>query len=248
MTPADPWFVEAFRAEYVQLYTHRDLAAARREAEYLEAQGIGGRVLDLCCGFGRHTLALRERGIDAFGVDLSHELLARAFRMEDASLLRGRLLRGDARRIPLRDASVDAVVLLFSSFGYFGDEGDRAVLAEVARVSRPRGRVVLDLMNPASVRENLVRFSRKSVNGALLEEHRSLEARARRVVKDVRFVAADGRERRWREDVRMYEPAEIAELLREHGLGILATHGAFDGSPFSPASERQIVHAVRLLP
>lgn len=246
MSSADAWFVEAFRADYVELYAHRDIAAARREADYLVNRGVRGRVLDLCCGFGRHTLALRERGVDAFGIDLSHELLSRAFGMEGASLVRGRLLRGDARRIPLLPASVDAVVLLFSSFGYFGDDGDRAVLGEIARVSKPGAEVVLDLMNPARVRDTLVRFSSKSVNGALIEERRSLEESSRRVVKHVRFVAADGRERTWREDVRMYEPAEIAELLREHGLEPRASHGSFDGSPFQPSSERQIVHAVRL--
>lgn len=245
MTPSDPWFLAAFRAEYLQVYAHRDLASARHETAYLLAQGVTGRVLDLCCGFGRHTLALRERGVDAFGIDLSQDLLVHARTLPRANLLRGRMLRGDARHVPIADQVVDAVLLLFSSFGYFDDGGDGEVLAEIKRITRPGARVVLDLMNPARIRSDLVAHSRKLVNGALLEERRSLEDGGRRVVKEVRLVLAGGEERRWREKVRMYDEAEIGELLRGHGFTVLESHGGFDASPFSIGSERQIVRAVR---
>jgi SAM-dependent methyltransferase len=245
MSPADPWFVEAFRAEYIDVYAHRDLATARREVRYLIEQGLRGRVLDLCCGFGRHTLALAERGIDALGIDLSQDLLERAQRGEEHALLRGRLIRGDARRVPLADECVDAVIVLFSSFGYFGDEGDRDVLAEIRRIVRPGARVVLDLMNPAQIRASLVPSSRRRVNGSVLDERRSLEDGGRRVVKQVRLVRADGSERSWRESVRMYEPAEIADLLRARDFELEQTHGGFDASPFTATSDRQIVRALR---
>ena len=71
---AEPWFVEAFRSAYLEVYPHRDLEAARREARHLVDLGVRGRVLDLCCGFGRHCSALRELGLEAFGLDLSREL------------------------------------------------------------------------------------------------------------------------------------------------------------------------------
>jgi SAM-dependent methyltransferase len=245
MTARDPWFVEAFRAEYLRVYPHRDLPSARREAEYLVAQGVRGRVLDLGCGFGRHTLALRERGVDAFGIDLSHDLLVHAQSLPGADTLRGRLVRADARRIPLEPASLDAVVVLFSSFGYFDEGGDRAVLSEIWRVSKPGARLVLDLMNPARVRSDLVPRSTKRSSGASLEERRSFEDGGRRVVKDVRFVPDSGEERRWRESVRMYEAAEIGDLLRAQGFALLGSHGGFDSSPFTAASERQIVRALR---
>jgi len=133
LAAADPWYVEAFREGYLQLYPHRDLGAARREAAFLVARGLRGRVLDLCCGFGRHTLALREQGFDAIGLDLSPELLAHAAQGPGWELLRGRLLRGDARVLPFAERSFGSLVNLFSSFGYFGEEGDRQVLREIAR-------------------------------------------------------------------------------------------------------------------
>lgn len=245
MGEREPWFVEAFRSDYVLVYAHRDLHSARREAKYLVAQGVKGRVLDLCCGFGRHIVALRERGVDAFGIDLSRELLDQARILPEAEALVGRLLRADARRFPVRDASLDGVVSLFSSFGYFGDEGDRAVLAEIARVLRKGGLAVLDLMNPPQVRAKLVLESRRNVGGFDVAESRALADGEKRVTKTVRISRPPAKERVWREEVRMYEPEEIAALLDRAGLEPARAHGDFDASPLSPASPRQIVIARR---
>ena len=241
----DPWYVAAFRSDYVEVYRHRDLDSARREARYLAERGIRGRVLDLACGFGRHTLALRELGVDAFGIDLSADLLRRARELPGAEELEGRLVRADARAIPVATESLDAVVCLFSSFGYFGERGDAAVLAEVARILRGPGRVVLDLMNPERVRAALVPSSRSERDGFVLEEHRSLADGGRTVEKQVLLRRPDGTTRSWRESVRMYSSAEITALLDARGFRVERIDGDFDGAPPTAASLRAIVHARR---
>ncbi len=245
MAAADPWYVEAFREGYLRLYPHRDLSAARREAGFLLARGLRGRVLDLCCGFGRHTLALREQGIDALGIDLSPELLAHAAQSPGWELLRGRILRGDARALPFANARFGSVVNLFSSFGYFGEAGDRRVLLEIARVLAPGGFLALDLMNPSFVRARLVPFSRTERAGALLVETRSLAGGGRLVLKDVELQNESGRVR-WREEVRLYEPAELLRWLDAAGLRQTAAFGDFDGSPLGEGSARQLVLAERV--
>ena len=232
---AEPWFVEAFRAEYLDVYPHRDLSSAREEVGYLVERGVSGKVLDLCCGSGRHCLALRERGVDAFGIDLSLDLLRRA------EGLAGRIACGDARSIPCAAGGLDAVVSLFSSFGYFGAEGDRRVLQEVARVLKPRGFLVIDLLNPARVRASLVPSSEVFRGGLRIEEKRSLADAGRRVVKEVRVQAADGSARSWREDVRLYEVADLLAILPGIELDFLHAHGDLDGSPSAPDSPRQIL-------
>lgn len=241
-----PWFEEAFGHGYLEVYPHRDLAAARAEVAGLVRQGLAGRTLDLGCGFGRHTLALREEGLDAFGLDLSAELLAHAASLDADGLLRGRLARGDVRRLPFRSATFDGVLMLFSSFGYFDDAGNAAVAAQVARLVRAGGVAVLDVMNPARIRATLVPESLTERGRYELHERRRLTEDGRRVVKDVtlRRRDADG-ERRWREDVRLYEPDELATLLAGAGLRVERTLGDFDGAPFTAESPRQIGWARR---
>lgn len=237
---ARPWYDAAFEADYLALYPHRDLAAARHEVGGLVERGLKGVVLDLGCGFGRHLLALRERSLEGFGLDRSAELLAHARELADGAL-RGRLVRGDFRVLPFQERAFDAVVMLFSSFGYFDDEENRHVLGECARVLRPGGILVLDLMNPARVRATLVPESRTERNQLVLVERRSLARDEPRVRKEVTLTRADGTRREWREDVRLYEPNEVAALLASAGLEYLRHEGDFDGSAFGPEAPRQLV-------
>jgi SAM-dependent methyltransferase len=240
---AEPWFVEAFRSAYLEVYPHRDLEEARREARHLVELGVRGRVLDLCCGFGRHCAALRELGLEAFGLDLSRELLGRA-RVRTGGL-EGRLLCGDARAIPLSDGCLDSVVSLFSSFGYFGEAGDRSLLHEVWRVLRPGGILVLDLMNPPHVRSTLVPRSMTERGGIAIEERRALVDENRSVQKEVLLRTREGTTTSWREDVRMYEASELVPWFAEADLDLHASHGDFAGSELSAASPRQVLIARR---
>ncbi len=242
----EPWYVSAFRSDYRAVYPHRDVESARAEVAALARVGLSGLVLDLCCGFGRHTLALAEAGTRVVGLDLSADLLGQAEQLAGGERLRGRLLRGDAQRLPFAAASFDGLVNLFSSFGYFGAEGDLSVLDEIARVVRPGGRVVMDLMNPERIRAGLVPESRTERDGLVLEERRELLEGGQRVTKEVRLTLVDGTVKTWREDVRMYERGELEPLLAARGLRIEDVSGAFAPTPFGPEAERQVLSLLRM--
>ncbi len=249
MDHSEPWYVTAFQDEYRAVYRHRDLDSARREVAWLldgPLAGARGAVLDLCCGFGRHSLALAERGRRVFGMDLSFDLLRAAGELPGGrAQLGGRLVRADMRRLPYRTASFGAVVNLFTSFGYLGEGGDGAVLDEVARVLAPGGVFVLDTLHPAAVRASLVPESREERDGIVLAARRALADGGRRVTKEVHLTLADGAVRRWREDVRMYEPEELDALLAARGLAVSARYGDLAGGPFEGRSMRQVVRVQR---
>ncbi|MCY2958757.1 MAG: class I SAM-dependent methyltransferase [Planctomycetota bacterium] len=240
---AAPWWSEAFASGYVDLYPHRDLDSARAEARFLVSVGLRGRVLDLCCGWGRHLIALEELGLEVAGLDYSADLLARLVTHPEGTHVAGHTVRGDARRAPFRDATFDGVVSLFSSFGYFGDAGDAQLLAGIARVLAPGGAAFLDVMNPEFVRAGLVPESRREADGAVLVERRSLPGRS--VRKEVELWRGAKRLRAWYEEVRLYEPAELEDRVASAGLAVEARWGDFDGSSFGPASPRQLLRLRR---
>jgi SAM-dependent methyltransferase len=119
-----------------------DPSIVEGEVAFLKRQ-LGGsqRVVDLCCGPGRHARPLSDAGFDIIGLDFDAVAIRNAAdRAPNASMV-----RGDMRFIPLADAAVDAVICMWQSFGHFDPEMNRQVLAEMARVLAPNGGVILDL-------------------------------------------------------------------------------------------------------
>ncbi|MBI3185573.1 MAG: class I SAM-dependent methyltransferase [Myxococcales bacterium] len=115
----------------------RILRALQRAAIDRARVTRGQRVLDLGCGPADGTALLAQEGAVAFGLDYSEGMLERARR---EPLVRGLLVRGDAGKLPFRAGSFEKVVCT-NSFHHYPDH--RAALAEIRRVLKPGGLLVL---------------------------------------------------------------------------------------------------------
>jgi SAM-dependent methyltransferase len=102
----------------------------------------GMHILDVGCGTGRLTARLEATGATVVGLDLDSSMLEIA-----SSRTRGRLILGDAHMIPVGDATFDRVTAV-TLCEFTRDPG--AVFAELARVARPGGRIVVGALNPRS--------------------------------------------------------------------------------------------------
>jgi SAM-dependent methyltransferase len=166
-------------------------------------------------------------------VDLSASLLRVARGVTDAPLI-----RADLRQLPVRPASMDLTVNLFTSFGYFElDAEHAAAAAEMVATVRPGGWFVIDLLNPAAVRSRLVSREKVGEGGTSALVSRTLSPDGRYVGKAIEW--ADGR--RFVERVRLFEPVEIAEMLEHAGLTITHRFGDYDGHTLAPDSSRTIL-------
>jgi SAM-dependent methyltransferase len=236
------WYKEWFGVEYLELYAHRDEGEAERNVDFVAAvmgPAQPRAVLDLACGAGRHTAALRRRGYRTLGVDLSLLLLAEA-----ASLPR---VAGDMRRLPFRDHSFDWVLNFFTSFGYFESEQENfRVLAEIARVLSPGGRCLLDLMNLDATLALLKEYEQREDGARRVEIRRWWDPQQRRINKRIRLGALDptkpgGEARSFLESVRAYTLDEVTMGMRWAGLEVTATYGSFAGEAYGRDSERLII-------
>ncbi len=122
---------------------------ARKFDDILRRQDA--RVLDLCCGTGDMTFALRRRAASAtaqiLGADFSHAMLQRAAAKGRATTLRW--IEADALRLPFPDGHFNLVT---SAFGFRNLADYDAGLREIARVLAPGGECgILDFGEPGGM-------------------------------------------------------------------------------------------------
>lgn len=241
-----PWFVEAFESDYLDVYRHRGDGAAVAEAEWaLGALEINerSRIVDVGCGTGRHAAAISAHGHRVLGLDLSRDLLQRA----RARCCDALFVRADMRRIPVRRATVDAVVSFFTSFGYFDDDAEnRSVLREMARIMKPGARLLIDFLNARYVQDNLVAESVRRIDDIEIHERRWTTPDDRRVEKEVTIFRPGSSTRRWRESVRLFSPVELEEMLCNAGVEVEHRFGSLDGVALTPDAERCVLVGRRL--
>jgi SAM-dependent methyltransferase len=106
------------------------------------------RVLDVCCGTGRHAAHLSERGYEVTGIDRDEEALRRA----RVGAPRARFVRLDQRDLQTLARSFDAAVVLWQSFGHFDATTNDRVLSDIAARLRTAGRLLVDLFHPEALR------------------------------------------------------------------------------------------------
>ena len=232
------WWADYFDAQY--LLEYEPLFSPERDrqevARILDVLGLpsGARILDVPCGQGRHAHLLAEAGFDVDGLDYSTDLLAKAKARGTGPKLR--YTRGDMRRLPTRwTERFDAVLNLFTSFGFFTEPADdRRVIVEFARMLKPGGVLLWYGGNRDGV---MARFLERdwwqTQDGTLIAQERSFDALSG--VLHVNTVWS-GKKRQGSRDhrIRLYTATRLAELCADAGLIVEA---AYDGS------ERPAAHA-----
>jgi len=176
----------------------------------------GARILDVPCGFGRHAVELARRGFRVTGVDISPELVAQARQAAAAKGVAVEFRRGDMQRLAFR-RRFDAVLNLFTSFGYFGDAGDLKLLERFHQALRPGGWLALHLVNRDWVLRNFEAAGRQRMGGYLVVEKRTFDFDTS--VLTCAWTARRGR-RCWRGTtrLRLYSCHELVRMLEQAGF------------------------------
>jgi SAM-dependent methyltransferase len=231
------WYREWFGQDYLDLYSHRDQSEADDHVDFV-FEHLGdvkpNSVLDLACGAGRHTAALRRRGLRALGVDLSIALLARRPELPR--------VRGDMRCLPFADRSFDWVLNFFTSFGYFETERENfEVLEEIVRLLTPGGRFLIDFLNRERVIGSLEPSETVEEDGRRVEIQRWFDPASSRINKRITLRTDGTPPRTYLESVRAYTREEVTIGLSWAGLEVSDLYGNFHGDPYDSDSERLIL-------
>ncbi len=246
-----PWYVRFFKRDYLRIYGHtlqpdRTDTEAQFAIHALDMQPHH-RVLDLCCGQGRHSIALARAGLDVSGVDLSSEMLDIAQISAEASSVKLELHRADMRQLPSELAGrFDAVINMFSSFGYLESEADdQQVLIEAAKVLKPGGKLMMDLLNREWVIINNEEYDwQQHEDGRVVLERRQLDLATSTNHLTYTEILPDGT-RRVMSDLymRLYSLTEMIKMLNKAGLTLARAYGGFQGEEYGVNTRRMILVA-----
>ena len=240
------WYESYFGDDYFDI--HRD--DLTDELTQPQVNGIvsllglepGARILDLACGHGRHSIPLAKLGFDVTGFDLSQKFLDRA-RADAVS--RGasvRLIRGDMRELPFAD-EFDAVINIFTAFGYFDDpEDDLRAVEGVRRALKPGGKFLLETVHRDAL---AARFRTRNWDmtsaGSYVLRGRHLDLATDVIHENVVVIRADGSRTEHQLSMRMRSLSGYLTLLRNAGLKPEAWYGGLDGQPLEVSSWRMVV-------
>lgn len=238
------WFEEWFDSPYYHLLYHNrnDSEAAifiGNLTNFLQLPSTAN-LLDLACGKGRHSLILAEKGYNVTGADLSVNSIMAARKFERENLK----FRVQDMRIPFADGEFDAILNLFTSFGYFDDLADnQKVLGAIRKMLKTDGILVIDFMNSERVIKSLVRSESKEVEGIIFHINRKYDGS--HIFKNISFT--DGEDSyNYTERVQALMLSDFKSLLQSEGFEIICTFGDFDLNQFdADTSDRLILIAKR---
>ena len=231
----ESYFDSQYLLEYEPIFTlERDRQEVARVIDVLGLP-VGARILDVPCGQGRHSHLLAEAGYDVDGLDYSEHLLGIARKRGTGSHLR--YTRGDMRKLPARwTGCFDAVVNLFTSFGFFASPADDArVVHEFARVLAPGGTLVWHGGSRDGVMAKFLgRDWWKSDDGTMIGHERAFDPLSGVLTIQTAWEGPSGRGSR-EHRIRLYTATRLAELCLDAGLVV---EEAYDGWRDRPLSRR----------
>lgn len=234
----EKWFSNKY---YLEIYSHRDEKEARDILNLIQRYvplKTNAKVLDVCCGAGRHSLELARRGYDVTGFDLSSYLISQA--NESLSGAKETNLQVEFMIKDMKDFNFsnvfDMAINVFTSFGYFEtDEENFKVFENVHKSVKQGGYFVFDYINTDNLKKTLVSKSEDEYDGVKIIQKRYIVNDF--VYKDI-FIGDD----KYTEMLKLYNTDDINAIFKTIGFNVLHTFGDYYGNAFIRENSKRMVY------
>ncbi|MBD0726645.1 SAM-dependent methyltransferase [Flavobacterium sp. L1I52] len=192
------------------------------------------KVLDLCCGKGRHAIYLNQLGFDVIGADLSENSIAEASNFSNESLhFKVHDMREEF------EEKYDAIFNLFTSFGYFENDDDNLVTLKAIKNSlTDYGFAVIDFMNVHQVIDSLVPEEVKTVDG--IDFHLKRYIADGHIFKEIDFED-QGKKYHFTEKVKALTLQDFEAMMEEAGIYLLDIFGDYKLKKFHKTESERLI-------
>jgi len=238
------WFKDWFDSHlYELLYSYRNEAEANKLADLIEEnipKHSHPKLVDVGCGRGRHSISLAARGYHVTGFDLSPQAIEKARNIANKRGLKHLQFLVNDMREPL-DETFDAALNLFTTFGYFLEEGENIrVLKSIRQMLHENGLFLVDFMNANKVTRELVPKETGNHNGIGYKINRFVKDDF--VYKKIKF---DGdkpeHQQEYTERVKLFDKDWFTKNLTESGFKPLHIWGDYSGGEFQKNQSPRLI-------
>jgi len=239
------WWRDLYNRQiYFELYEEQDTALAPRQVE--EAIQLlrikpPAKILDVCCGYGRHSIEFAKRGFDVVGVDISQQQIKHA--KEIAGNMAISFQIADVRKLNFQN-EFDVAINMFLSFGYFQTvDEDIAVLESVFQALKPGGKFLMDFWNREKEIKNFKPTESEKIKDINIFKEWEFDYLRGRLNWRNTVIFPDGRKEAFEQSIRAYTIVELKQLFERAGFEFNNVYGGLSGEPFSIDSESVIIVA-----
>ena len=247
MSHEKQWFDDFFGSDYLNIYSENfDSKRTLKEVNFvIKILGLTPKtkLLDLCCGQGRHSIELALRDINVFSQDLVQEYLDIAKKDAESKNVEISTVCSDMKSIPF-ESEFDAIINMFTAFGYLSSkEDDLDVLKEMNKALKPGGKILIDTLNREWViLNNIEREWRQDKNGTLVIENRFFNLETSRNHVSFKLVSPEGKIKKLDgHKIRLYTLTELIQMLNEANFIFEAAYGDYNSSNYQKESRRMII-------
>jgi SAM-dependent methyltransferase len=227
------WYKSFFGSDYLNIWDKRFDFTVRTLYEIdviIKISNLkpGKKILDLCCGQGRHSIELAKKGYVVTGVDISNYLLVKAKLDAERKRLKINFVLDDIRYWGTKE-KFDLVISMFTSFGYFTDRENECLIERISSLLKKSGRFILDIPNKDWSIRNLKKKSEINLGEISILEEKRYDPKTKRLNTTTKI--SNKRKVLFR-SIRLYSLEEIFQILTKERLEIKNVYRDFDLNRF----------------
>ena len=225
------WYDEFFNEDYFKTYYNLNWERTAKDADFIETAlelSKEDLILDMPCGFGRHSIELTKRGYNVTGMEYNKAQIDKAKELIKEENAEFEIIQADMRDIPHKNR-YDKIFNYFTSFGYFSDEENEKVIKSFYEALKPGGLLLIETIN----RDGVLKIfqpngiTRLPENELLLEERNYNPVTGR--MECVHTYINKKRERKERKfDHRVYAAYELIHIFKKYGFEVVKILGNRD--------------------
>jgi SAM-dependent methyltransferase len=199
-------------------------------------------ILDAGCGIGRHSLLLAKHSYKVTGIDSSQIYIDRANSLKEKEKLDNcEFSLADVRTLEIEN-KFDAVLSLWSSFGYFDDETNVDILKRFKAALKDEGIIIVDVENRDYILKYFIYETFNKKDDVYILERRKFHPLTSQITTH-RYFVGKNIDKDYFRCIRLYTATELISIYKQLGFKNIRVFGDYNGEKFHLNSQRIIIAA-----